>query len=66
MDAPQYKQPPLDPVFMQLMAQSQQQDIEAIQQRAQGDTASILARYGSNLARAQSTSASGATPLMGV
>lgn len=67
MDAPKYQPPPLDPAFMSLMAQSQQQDKDSIQAGitretnsltarygtlTSGDNASILARYGANLALA--------------
>lgn len=43
----------MDPMFGILMQQSQQQDIEAIQQKLQGDTASTLARYGARQMMAQ-------------
>lgn len=46
MDAPKYQQASLDPSFLLLQQQSQQQDVDAITERTRGDTASILARYG--------------------
>lgn len=52
MDAPQYQQAPLDPSFLLLQQQSQQQDVDAITERTRGDTASILARYGAMSAMA--------------
>lgn len=52
MDAPKYQQPATDPAFAALQKSSQQQDIDAIEAKAQGDTSSILARYGASLALA--------------
>jgi len=63
MGAPKYNQPQIDPMLAPLMAQGQQQDIEAIQQQLRGDTASLLARYGAQLTAAQSPGAPGTAPL---
>lgn len=60
MDAPQYKQPALDPAYATLMQQSQQQDIAAIKTGVQMDTASLLARYGTRLAIAGMNGTGGA------
>lgn len=46
MDAPEYKQPPLDPTLAALMQQTQQDDVSAIQSRIAGQTNSLTARYG--------------------
>lgn len=43
---PQYQEPPLDPVFGQLLAQSQQQGIEATQQDIGAQAARLAARFG--------------------
>ena len=43
---PQYQQPPLDPVFGQLLLQSQQQGIEATQQDVGAQAARLAARFG--------------------
>lgn len=51
---PSYQQSPLDPAFAQLMRTTQEQDIAAIQTKLQGDSASLLARYGSRQALAAS------------
>ena len=63
--APKYKQPPINAELQQSMAQAQQQDIEAARvastseqqsltarygQLTGGDSASLLARYGTKLA----------------
>lgn len=52
MDPPKLQQ---DPMFGQLQAQAQRDQTLALQQQAQGDTASLLARYGTRLALAQGT-----------
>lgn len=46
MDAPKYQQPPLDPAYNQLMAQSRQQDADAAQANVTRETNSLTARYG--------------------
>lgn len=63
MDAPQYNKPELDPSFAMLLQQNQQQDIEAVRTTVQGDTASLLARYGANLAMAGTGGGSAAAKL---
>ena len=69
MGAPKYQQPQIDPMLAPLMAQGQQQDVEAIQQQLRGDTASLLARYGAQLTAAQNPdvlgAASAVTPTYG-
>lgn len=64
MKAPTYDQPPLDPAFMALQGQAKEQDIGAIQDRIRGDTASLLARYGSRLAQASGSAAPISAPGM--
>lgn len=59
MKAPQYQAPP-DPALTALNAKAQADDVTALQQTAQIDTASIMARYGTRLAMAGTTG--GATP----
>lgn len=54
MKAPTYDQPPLDPAFMALQGQAKEQDISAIQDRIRGDSASLMARYGTMLAASNS------------
>lgn len=44
---PQYVTPPPDPLFQQLTQQAQQDNVNALQTQAAGDTASLMARYGS-------------------
>lgn len=44
--------PPLDPLTSQMKQQAQADNVRAIQAKLQGDTASLLARYGSRLAMA--------------
>lgn len=65
MDAPEYKQPPLDPSLALLMQQTQQQDINAVQSGLRGDTASLMARYGSRLALANNGGSAGAAGMTG-
>lgn len=55
MNTLEYKPSPLDPAFAQLMQDSQSQDIEAIQGKLQGDSASLLARFGARQAYAGTT-----------
>lgn len=52
MDAPQYQAPPEDPSITALKAKAQSDDIAALQERDQIDTASLMARYGTRLAMA--------------
>ena len=49
---PTYNAPGMTPLFGSSYAQAQQLDIAALQQQAQFDSASLLARYGTNLALA--------------
>lgn len=69
---PQYVQPPPDQQQIALQQQTQNDQIEAIKTTAQMDTASLMARYGTRLAMAQSGGASAGTvtpataPLLGV
>lgn len=65
MDAPKYQQPAPDLAFAELQQQGQQQDIAAIQDKTKVDTASILARYGANLALA-GTAGTGGAPMSGL
>jgi hypothetical protein len=46
MEAPQYKQPPLDASFGQLLLQSQQQGIQALQQDVGAQSGRLAARFG--------------------
>ena len=46
MKAPSYQPPPLDPLVSQEEQQAQQEQINALQLRTQGDSASLMARYG--------------------
>jgi hypothetical protein len=50
MGAPKAPPPAPDPMLQQLMKTAQQQQIQALQSEAQGDTASLLARYGARMA----------------
>lgn len=49
MGAPKTPQVQQDPMLGQLMATAQQQQTQALQTEAAGDTASLLARYGARL-----------------
>lgn len=78
MDAPQFQMPPLQPGYAALLAQSKQQDTDASLAGARqegdsltarygtltsADSASLLARYGANLAMANAgTAAAPALP----
>lgn len=44
--APSYSPPPPDPLLEQQRQQAQNDQIAALQQRVQGDSASLMARYG--------------------
>jgi len=59
---PQYQQPPLDPQFLALQQQAQNDQIAATQQTVQIDNASLMARYGTRLALANAAGAGGAMP----
>ena len=60
---PVYQQPQLDPAFARLMQQTQEQDVSAIQEQLKGNTASLMARYGTLLTMANLGSANiAATP----
>jgi hypothetical protein len=52
MDAPQYQKPPEDPSITALKGKAQSDDLSALQDRSQIDTANIMARYGTRLAMA--------------
>jgi hypothetical protein len=58
---PQYQQPPLDPQFLALQQQAQNDQIAATQQTVQMDSASLMARYGTRLALANAAGGGGAT-----
>lgn len=49
-NAPQYQQPPTDPTVAALDASAASADQTALQNQAQMDTSSIMARYGTRLA----------------
>jgi hypothetical protein len=61
MDAPTYTPPPPDPSVTALKEQAKTDQISALQDTASIDTASLMARYGTRLAMAGSTSAPLAT-----
>jgi hypothetical protein len=46
MGAPSYTPPPVDPTAVAADQQAQVDQIGALQTRAQGDSASLMARYG--------------------
>jgi hypothetical protein len=52
VDAPQYQPPPEDPAITALNAKAKSDDISALEDRSQIDTANIMARYGTRLAMA--------------
>ena len=52
MEAPKYQAPPVNPTITALADKSKQDDITALQQTTQIDTANIMARYGTRLAMA--------------
>lgn len=52
MDAPQYQAPPPDPTLTALDAKAKADDLTALQNTAQIDTASVMARYGTRVAMA--------------
>lgn len=54
-----------DPALTAAADQAQQDHLKALQVEAQGDTASLMARYGTRLALAGAMSPSG-SPLMGM
>ena len=60
--APQYQPPPEDPQTLALKQQAEQDDIAAGEARAQIDSASLMARYGTRLTLAAAGGASGALP----
>lgn len=49
---PVYTPPPVDPAVAQIDAQAQQQSLASLQTQAQMDSASLLARYGTQLSLA--------------
>lgn len=59
LGTPKAPQVQTDPMLAQLMKTAQQQQVQALQTEAQGDTASLLARYGARMA------ASGGMPGLG-
>lgn len=65
MDKPQ--QPTIaatDPRLIAEQQQAQADQVRALQTQAQGDTASLMARYGTRLALASATGTGGGTPFM--
>jgi hypothetical protein len=52
MEAPKYQASPEDPEITAVKERSKQDDLAALQETAQIDTASIMARYGTRLALA--------------
>jgi len=52
MEAPKYQPPPPDPMLTALNAKAQADQATALQNTAQIDTASLMARYGARLAMA--------------
>lgn len=52
MDAPKYQAPPPDPTLTALSTSAQASDARALQDTAQIDSASLMARYGTRLAMA--------------
>lgn len=66
MDKPQVPQiTPTDPRLQAEAARADADNLAALQSRATGDTASLMARYGTRLALAGATGASGTTPAAG-
>jgi hypothetical protein len=63
MQAPQYNAPPPDPTVTALNAKAMAADQQATQMTAQIDTASLMARYGTRLAMAGSTSTPAPAPV---
>lgn len=69
---PQYVAPPPDPQAEALKQQTQNDQVAAIQDTIKIDTASLMARYGTRLAMAQSSGATAGTvtpstaPLLGM
>ena len=55
MGTPKPPQIPVDPMLQQLQKTAMQQQTQAMQNVAAGDTASLLARYGARLAMGSST-----------
>lgn len=60
MDKPAQPQVQQDPMLGQLMKTASQQQVQALQTEAAGDTASLMARYGARLAAGSSA---GTSPL---
>lgn len=58
MKAPTYQQPPIDPTVAALSTKAQSDDIAALQQTAQIDTSSIMARFGTRMAISGTTQGS--------
>lgn len=52
-----------DPMLQQLMKTAQQQQVQALQTEAQGDTASLLARYGARMASGAGGAPTGFSPM---
>lgn len=50
LQAPSYTPPPPDPLLQQQQAQAEAEQTNALQHKLQGDTASILSRYGTLVA----------------
>jgi len=55
--------PPPDPMFQQEQQQAQANLVTGLQKETQGDMASLMARYGSQLALAQGVSGAYGTPM---
>jgi hypothetical protein len=66
-DVPKYQQPPLDPVYGQLLLQSQQQAVQATQADVGAQAGRIAARFGTANYGPGGTAAPGAsaTPALG-
>jgi hypothetical protein len=65
MGAPKPPQIQPDPMLQQLAKTAQQQQIAAMQTEAEGDTASLLARYGARLALSGTSGGSTPSPMFG-
>jgi hypothetical protein len=63
--APKPPQIQPDPMLQQLAKTAQQQQIAAMQTEAEGDTASLLARYGARLALSGTSGGSTPSPMFG-
>jgi hypothetical protein len=59
MEAPKYESPPPDPTVTALSERAKADDIAATQRTAQFDTATLMARYGTQLALSGSPTSAG-------